>query len=42
VLREISKVGDEEAPKGWGVQMGTFERFVERERGAYEETYRNV
>ncbi len=42
VLRVLSKLGDEEAVKGWGVEMGTFEGFVERERGAYEETYRNV
>ncbi|KAK3898223.1 hypothetical protein C8A05DRAFT_38195 [Staphylotrichum tortipilum] len=42
-LREVSKggvVGDVERVKSWGVEVGTFEGFVERERVAFGETYR--
>jgi uncharacterized protein YbjT (DUF2867 family) len=42
ILRDGSTAGHAEAAKSWGVPTGTFEAFVERERKAFEETYRNI
>ncbi len=44
-LRDVSKggvVGDVEGVKTWGVKVGTFEGFVEREKVAFLETYAAV
>ncbi|KAK4143143.1 uncharacterized protein C8A04DRAFT_37694 [Dichotomopilus funicola] len=41
-LRDVRPLGDKDAKevaKGWGVEVGTFEQFAEREKAAFEETY---
>ncbi len=42
ILRDGSTAGHAEAAKGWGVPTTTFEAFVERDKKAFEETYRNI
>ncbi|KAG7291165.1 hypothetical protein NEMBOFW57_001177 [Staphylotrichum longicolle] len=42
VLRLISSAGNVPTAKEWGVAVGTFEQFVEREKKDFEETYQNV
>lgn len=42
-LRDVKPIGDKDAKevaKGWGVDVGTFEQFAEKEKAAFEETYR--
>lgn len=41
-LRSVSAADSAQAVKGWGLPTHTFEGFVEREKDAFEETYRNV
>jgi uncharacterized protein YbjT (DUF2867 family) len=38
----LDRLVDWEALKGWGVELGTFEAYLERERESLEETYKGV
>jgi len=42
VLRSADMAVNAAGAKTWGIQLGTFERFVEREKKAFEETYQTV
>jgi uncharacterized protein YbjT (DUF2867 family) len=42
MIRDMDAVGDVEGAKGWGIELGTFERFVAREEKAVQDTYRLV
>lgn len=42
LLLGMADLADMDKIRSWGVPLGTFERFVARERAAFDETYRNV